>query len=87
MISLNVIIGIIVNILSVVGIVICNKYLTEMDNYKFMVFLSFLHFSFTAVGTRILSMCNVFTYSPAPMSGILPVAIVSIKQQHARILL
>jgi len=41
-----------------------------------MVFLSFLHFLFTAVGTRTLLALNMFTYSGAPLSGILPVAIV-----------
>ena len=68
--------GIIVNILSVVGIVICIKYITDIDKFKYMVFLSFLHFLFTAVGTRTLLALNMFTYSGAPLSGILPVAIV-----------
>lgn len=43
-----------------------------------MVFLSFLHFLFTMVGTRVLLALNTFTYNPAPMSGILPVAIGSL---------
>jgi hypothetical protein len=50
--TLTVIIGVITNIVSVVGIVICNKYITEVDGYNFMVFLSFLHFAFTCFGTR-----------------------------------
>ena len=43
-----------------------------------MVFLSFLHFTFTMVGTKVLLLLNVFTYTPAPLSGVLPVAIGSL---------
>lgn len=71
-------IGVVANILSVVGIVITNKYITEVDGFHFMVFLSFLHFAFTTVGTRIMLMLNMFSYQPAPMSGILPVAVGSL---------
>jgi hypothetical protein len=78
MASAVVIIGVVTNILSVVGIVICNKYITEVDGYNFMVFLSFLHFAFTMVGTRIMLQLNFFSFTPAPMSGILPVAIGSL---------
>jgi len=70
----TVIIGVITNILSVVGVVICNKYIIENDGFKFSVFLSFLHFSFTAVSMQVLLQLNYFTYQPAPISGILPVA-------------
>ncbi len=73
-----VIVGVVTNILSVVGIVICNKYITEVDGYNFMVFLSFLHFAFTMLGTRVLMMMNMFSYTPAPLSGVLPVAIGSL---------
>lgn len=69
-----VIAGIVVNILSVVGIVITNKYITEVDGFHFMVFLSFLHFAFTTIGTRVMLMMGMFSYQPAPLSGILPVA-------------
>ena len=69
-----VIAGIVTNILSVVGIVITNKYITEVDGFHFMVFLSFLHFAFTCLGTRVMLMFNVFSYKPAPVSGIIPVA-------------
>lgn len=70
--------GVVANVLSVVGIVICNKYITEIDGYNFMVFLSFLHFSFTMVGTRVMLMIGMFQYKAAPMNGILPVAIGSL---------
>ena len=70
--------GVVANILSVVGIVICNKYITEVDCYNYMVFLSFLHFAFTTLGTRIMLAMDIFSYNPAPMSGILPVAVGSL---------
>ena len=70
--------GVIGNVLSVVGIVITNKYITEVDGYNFMVFLSFLHFAFTMIGTRVMLMLGMFQYKEAPMSGILPVSIGSL---------
>jgi hypothetical protein len=74
--NLTIIAGVIGNVLSVVGVVICNKYITEVDGYNFMVFLSFLHFVFTTLGTRVFLGMNIFTFQPAPLSGVLPVAIV-----------
>lgn len=76
--SLAVIIGIVSNILCVVGIVITNKYIIEVDNYNYSVFLSFLHFAFTALGTRVMLQLNYFTLNEAPLMGILPVAIGSL---------
>ncbi len=72
--SVVIIAGVVTNILSVVGIVITNKYITEVDRFHYMVFLSFLHFLFTSIGTRVLLAMGVFSYKPAPLSGILPVA-------------
>ena len=43
-----------------------------------MVFLSFLHFAFTMCGTKVLLLLNVFTYTPAPLSAVLPVAVGSL---------
>ena len=76
--NLIIIVGVIGNILSVVGVVICNKYITEIDGYDFMIFLSFLHFSFTMFGTRVMLMMGYFEEKAAPLSGILPVAIGSL---------
>ena len=67
--NLTVIIAVVGNVLSVVGIVICNKYITEVDGYNYMVFLSFLHFMFTTFGMRVLLSLGYFTYQPAPLSG------------------
>jgi hypothetical protein len=76
--SFVVIVGIVANILSVVGVVICNKYIIEVDNFNYSVFLSFLHFAFTSLGTRVLLAGNYFTANTAPLSGILPVAVGSL---------
>lgn len=73
-----VIVGIVTNILSVVGVVICNKYIIEVDNFNFSVFLSFLHFAFTTMGMRMLLALNYFTYTEAPFSGVLPLAMGSL---------
>lgn len=70
--------GVIGNILSVVGVVICNKYIVEEDGYKFVVFLSFLHFAFTSIGTRCLLGIGTFSYKDAAMSGVMPVAVGSL---------
>lgn len=72
--ALIIVVGVVSNILSVVGVVICNKYITEVDGFHFVVFLSFLHFSFTSVFTRIMLAVNIFSYQSAPLDGILPVA-------------
>jgi len=72
--ALIIVVGVVSNILSVVGVVICNKYITEVDGFHFVVFLSFLHFSFTSVFTRIMLAVNIFSYQAAPLDGILPVA-------------
>jgi hypothetical protein len=71
--------GIVSNILSVVGIVLLNKYITEVDGYDFIVFLSFLHFAFTSVAMHFMLLCNAFTYAPVTVWGAMPVAMVSMK--------
>ena len=71
-------IGVVVNILSVVGIVIINKYITEVDKFDFMVFLSFLHFVFTGFGTWVLLKLDMFQYKAADQASVLPVALGSL---------
>lgn len=62
--NLITLVGVVGNILSVVGIVILNKYITEVDGFNFMVFLSFLHFAFTCVGITILIIVvTIITYN------------------------
>lgn len=76
--NLTILCGIVGNILSVVGVVITNKYITGVDGYNYMIFLSFLHFLFTSFGTRILLGFGVFKYKDAPLSGVLPVSLGSL---------
>lgn len=73
----TIVIGVVMNILSTVGVVITNKYIIGVDGFNYMIFLSFLHFVATTIGTRVLLACGVFTYRTAPMSSVLPVAVVS----------
>eukprot|EP01041_Mallomonas_annulata_P005773 gene5773-11666_t len=70
--------GIVANVVSVVGIVICNKYITEIDKFNYMIFLSLVHFVFTSVGTRVLLYFKVFSYSPAAITSVLPLAMGSL---------
>ncbi len=76
--SFMIIVGIITNVLSVVGVVICNKYIIEMDGFNFSVFLSFLHFSTTALGTRALLQMGYFSRNTPQLQGVLVVAVGSL---------
>lgn len=77
MIDLTTMLAVIGNIVSVVGVVIVNKYIVSIDGFNFMVFLSFTHFVFTYLGCIVLLNLGFFTYKPAPLKGVLPVALVS----------
>lgn len=76
--NIIILLSIIGNIVSVVGIVIVNKYITEVDGFNFMVFLSFLHFAFTSMGSRLLLKMNMFSLSSVTMMDVLPVAMGSL---------
>ena len=71
-------IGILGNIISVVGVVICNKYIVQEDGFRYTVFLSFLHFTFTTLGTRVLLRTNNFVYKDADTRHVVPVAMGSL---------
>ena len=58
--GLVVLVGIVTNILSVVGIVILNKYITSVDGFNFMIFLSFLHFFVTSLSMQALLWMKMF---------------------------
>jgi solute carrier family 35 protein E3 len=73
-----VIVGILGNVLSTVGVVLANKYLWVQLDFKFMITLSFFHFAFTSLGTHVLLRLNFFEYKPAPLMGVLPVALGSL---------
>jgi hypothetical protein len=76
--SLVIIGGVVGNILSVVGVVICNKYIIEIDGYNFMVFLSFLHFLATSISCKGLLVVKFYEFKVATFSGVLPLAIGSL---------
>jgi hypothetical protein len=78
MLPCSVFVGVVVNVLSVVGIVLMNKYITEVDGFNFMVFLSFIHFAFTGICMYILLLADVFKFAPVSLSSQLPVAIGSL---------
>lgn len=70
--------GIVLNIVAVVGIVILNKSITANDGYEFMIFLSFLHFVSTSIGTRVMLKLKVFQEKQVPIADVMPVAIGSL---------
>ncbi|CEP03463.1 Sugar phosphate transporter domain-containing protein [Plasmodiophora brassicae] len=67
--------GIVANIASSVGIVITNKFVWSAHGFNFVATLSFLHFVTTALATRTLLAARFFEYKPAPLAGVMPVAI------------
>ena len=76
--STNVVAGIIGNIISVVGIVIINKYITEKDGYNFMVFMSGLHFGFTYFALKVMAYYGYLKVPTSSRMATLPVAIGSL---------
>jgi len=76
--DLSVVGGMVANVVSVVGVVIANKYIVTEDNFNFMILLSFLHFTSTYIATSTLLRFKVFIFKPAPLSSVLPVAIGSL---------
>eukprot|EP01006_Ploeotia_vitrea_P065399 TRINITY_DN9161_c0_g1_i1.p2 TRINITY_DN9161_c0_g1~~TRINITY_DN9161_c0_g1_i1.p2 ORF type:complete len:329 (+),score=190.78 TRINITY_DN9161_c0_g1_i1:98-1084(+) len=71
----TVLVGIVGNVLSTVGIVLANKYLWRVQDFKFMVFLSTCHFVFTAAAMRVLLWARMFTYKPVDTMKVLPLAL------------
>ncbi|KAH8079457.1 RNA polymerase II transcription regulator recruiting protein [Aureococcus anophagefferens] len=73
--ALPVLIGSAGNIGCVVGVVLMNKYMQLAHDFDHLVFLSFCHFAFTAVGTRAMLCCRVFRYKAARPAAVAPVAL------------
>lgn len=76
--DLSVVAGMIGNVISVVGVVMMNKYIVTEDNFNFMLLLSFLHFSVTYFASLALMRMGYFTSKEAPLSSVLPCAIGSL---------
>ena len=73
--ALPVLLGSAGNIGCVVGVVLMNKYMQLAHDFDHLVFLSFCHFAFTAVGTRAMLCCRVFRYKAARPAAVAPVAL------------
>lgn len=69
------------NIVSVVGVVLCNKYVIS-EGFRFTMVLSGIHFFVTWMGCHTLLALGFFTYKPNPLKNVLPVALVSIQLQY-----
>ncbi|KAJ8608871.1 hypothetical protein CTAYLR_005257 [Chrysophaeum taylorii] len=72
------VIGICGNIVTVVGVVIMNKYIQKKHGMNAMIFLSFCHFVVTAIGIRVLLMLGFFRYKAARTRAVMPVALGSL---------
>lgn len=66
------------NMTCVVGVVLMNKYMQLQHKFNSLVFLSFCHFAFTAVGMRVLLVLRVFRYKAARTASVAPVALGSL---------
>ena len=74
----NLTLAIIWNLLSVVGVVICNKYIVEIDEYKFIIFLTLLHVSITALCTEFMLVFNTFKHKKAPFPEIVIISSITL---------
>jgi hypothetical protein len=63
--------------LSVVGVVLCNKYIIT-HGFTYTMVLSASHFAFTSLGCHLMLRMGVFTYKKAAWKHVLPVALVSV---------
>jgi hypothetical protein len=79
--------GMVGNVVSVVGVVIMNKYIVSIDKFNYMIFLSFMHLVFTYLGCSLMLKAQIFTYKPATVKQVLPVAMVSNTPKHSASLL
>ena len=70
--------GIVGNVVSVVGVVIVNKWVQQTHNFDYMVFLSFMHFGVTTIGMRVLLQVGLFRYKEASFSGVYKIALGSL---------
>lgn len=73
-----IVIGVIGNVLATVGVVLVNKLLFSVYNFKFMLLLSSFHFVATMSGLHLLRQLGFFTHKPAPFWGIFPLAMSSL---------
>jgi len=71
------------NILSVVGVVLCNKYIIT-QGFSYTMLLGACHFAFTWLGCHAMLRLGYFKYKPAALKNLLPVSIVRLRSRmHA----
>jgi hypothetical protein len=63
------------NILSVVGVVLCNKYIIT-QGFSYTMILGACHFAFTWLGCHVMLQLGYFKYKPAALKNLLPVSLV-----------
>jgi hypothetical protein len=63
-------IGITINVCSVNGVVLLNKYIYDVDGFKFMITLTAIHFGFTALMTRFLLWADFFEFKEPEGCGL-----------------
>lgn len=76
--GVRLVLGMVVNVGTVVGIVMCNKWIQTAHGFRFPVFMSCLHFVFTSIGTRVLLALDLFEFKPAATVSVLPMALGSL---------
>ena len=58
----TIVVGVVMNVSTVVGVVIFNKMIQTSHEYRHPVFMSAFHFFFTTIGTRVLLGMKFFEY-------------------------
>ena len=75
-------IGVVGNILSVVGVVLCNKFIIT-QGFSYTMVLSACHFAFTWLGCHVLLKLGYFKYKGATIKNLIPVTMVSsLEESH-----
>ncbi len=64
--------GVVMNVLSTVGVVLANKFLWVEYKFEYMITLSFFHMVFTAIGCRVLLVRAASGRAHAPCLGFQP---------------
>ena len=76
--AVSVLLGSAGNMGCVVGVVLMNKYMQLTHEFEHLIFLTFCHFAFTAVGMRVMLLCGMFEYKAAKSDDVMPVALGSL---------
>lgn len=72
--SKGVLLAMVVNVVTTVGVVMVNKYIAAELRFNFMIFLSAIHFCFTGLFAYIAMKLGYFQYKSATVKQVLPLA-------------